>query len=69
MSHLLHRHQENNPRPQETHGDLPEGQWVIQPSIRYWSAVTASGIVYCEIKKKNPIRLVNIIPRQMSVQS
>ena len=33
VSNLLCRHQENDPWSQETHGDLSEGQWPIQPSI------------------------------------
>lgn len=29
MSHLFHCHEENGPWPQEAHGDLSEGLWVL----------------------------------------
>lgn len=69
VSHLLHCHQENNPRPQETHGDLPEGQWAIQLSIRLGAgwvcAVTTCIRDFCVTRKKCfPVRLFNTIPRQ-----
>lgn len=60
MSHLLHRHQENSPRPQETHGDLSEGQWVTKLSISLGAVIT-SDRARCE-SEKNDILSDKLIP-------